>query len=203
MNCALFPKFSRYARLSGMGRLPAGYHPGATLQHVQRNFEPHLVTWRDATHAQLHLPDSCEINMEERVQRLFMAHIVTCPFHCYGPLSSNDNFSIEIKHTGLIRRSGVCFKTSSPLAIAHQWVNHLRQNVPLMALLLTIDFRRCQLTAVNQRWTFTLEHFAASDVVSRLPPSRRYLPLLSAQRKALLMSMMLMRKQLTALSHPE
>jgi hypothetical protein len=55
-----------------------------------------------------------------------------------------------------------------------------------------LDFRRARFTVAAGRWSFDIEHFAASEVVSRLPAGRRYLRLERVQRQHLLSALLMM-----------
>ena len=67
----------------------------------------------------------------------------------------------------------------------------LRRYPQIAETLEQLDFRRIQLTVAAGHWRLEIEHFAASEVVSRLPAGRRYLRLEPEQRRLLLSSLLM------------
>lgn len=67
----------------------------------------------------------------------------------------------------------------------------LQQYPQIGDTLAKLDFRHATLTITEGRWQLDIEHFAASEVVSRLPASRRYLRLEAEQRRLLLSSFLM------------
>ncbi|WP_315708366.1 DUF3156 family protein [Brenneria uluponensis] len=195
MNFAPFREY--WAGICGADRLPAGYLAGATLRRLQDNLAPHQMEPSPPANLQLTLPDGGFVHIREQVQRLFMAHIVSCPFSSSGTIPLDGAFMLTVMHTGMVRRNAVRFQTKSAAAEAHMLATSLQEDKRLMDLLLGLDFRRCEISVAERRWTLSIEHFAASEVIGRLPAGRRYLKLTPAQRKKLLMAIMLFRRHLS------
>ena len=197
MNFALSPKqwLQTWYR-HRVTRSPAVYLVGETLSRLKSNLVPHPLILLASGHAELSLPDGSTVHIEERIKRLFMAHIVTCPFHYQGKTPSTQVFDIKVRHTGWLKRTGVRFMTTSHHEETQALIARLTGDAQLTSLLMCLDFRHCHLAVANQQWDLVVEHFSASDVVCRIPPLRRYLPLLATQRKALLMTILLFRQHL-------
>jgi hypothetical protein len=77
----------------------------------------------------------------------------------------------------------VTFRAAKPAADLARYLNRFPR---LQQTLSELDYRRFSLTLDNQRWRCCIEPWAASEVVCKMPPLRRYLRLEKHQRMLLL-----------------
>ncbi|WP_293935264.1 DUF3156 family protein [Iodobacter sp.] len=172
-------------------RLPAAYRPGVTLLRLRQDLSVDCQLIGQSTLACV-MSDGLAFSVREHTESLFLSHIVSCEFCMPVPLMPDviKTGRIVIRHTGNLRRLGtVCLVVGrddgSLAAIARQ----LQHDKALQAALLPLDFRRCELRYEDEGWQFCIEHFGASEVVSRMPPLRRYIRLITEQRQVLLQSL--------------
>ena len=176
-------------------RVPRGYRPGATLARLRLELgaacEPAGSTTLTCRSAY-----GLQFTVRERIDAVFLAHTVSCEF-CL-PLAldiaaadpGREPARIVIRHTGAVRRQGIACQVAGPddgslAAIARR----LQDDATLQAALLPLDFRRCELRLEDGSWQLCIEHFGASEVVTNIPPLRRYIRLIAPQRQALLHSL--------------
>ncbi len=186
----LLPSLNRFWR-----RDPPGYRPGATLDRLLANLRPYACERVAPTQLRLALPQGPVIEVAEQVQSLFLAHIVTHRFRLQGRTRLAEPMVLNIITGGWLRRNGMIYRTKARHDGARRLVAALRQYPQIAETLARLDFRRATLTLKEGDWRLDIEHFAASEVVSRLPASRRYLRLDTEQRR-LLLSCFLMISQL-------
>ncbi|MBP1130542.1 hypothetical protein JOE25_002101 [Serratia sp. PL17] len=173
-------------------RAPAGYQPGVTLSRLANNLQPYACERLSPCLLRLTLPQGPVIDISEQVSALFMAHIVSHRFLLQGDCTLKAPLTLRITAGGWLRRRGVVYRTRREDAVAQQVIAALQRYPQIGQTLEQLDFRRIQLTAVAGRWRLEIEHFAASEVVSRLPAGRRYLRLEPEQRRLLLSSLLMM-----------
>lgn len=176
-------------------REPAGYRAGGALERLQADLRPYACERLSAGRLRLTLPQGPVLEVSERPQALFLAHIVSHRFCLGGATSLTGCVRLTVHGAGWLRRRGVRYRTAGDEAAARRITEWLARYPQIDATLARLDFRHAQLTLAAGRWQFSVEHFAACEVVSRLPPGRRYLRLTAAQR-CLLLSACLMMAQL-------
>lgn len=182
----LLPSLNRYWR-----RDPPGYQAGVTLNRLTANLQPYACERIAANQLRLTLPQGPVIEVAEQVQSLFLAHIVTHRFRLQGSACFSEPQVLNIITGGWLRRNGVVYRTKAKHDGARQLIAALQQYPQIGDTLAKLDFRRATLTITEGRWRLDIEHFAASEVVSRLPASRRYLRLEAEQRRLLLSSFLM------------
>lgn len=172
-------------------RQPAGFRAGLTLQRVGRELAAAGCQLSDGAPLQVQAASGLSFTVREETDALFLAHTVACVFCLALPIPAAGTLGyIEIRHTGLIRRQGTCCeikgRDDGTLARIAQ---KLQDNPAWQQAMLPLDFRRCVLRQGEHGWELQIEHFAASELVCRLPPLRRYIRLIPAQRHFLLAAM--------------
>lgn len=182
----LLPSLNRYWQ-----RSPAGYQPGVTLSRLANNLQPYACERLSPCLLRLTLPQGPVIDINEQVSALFMAHIVSQRFCLQGACSQKEPLTLRINAGGWLRRRGVVYRATRDDAVAQRMIAALRGYPQIAETLEQLDFRRIQLTVVAGHWRLEIEHFAASEVVSRLPAGRRYLRLEPEQRRLLLSSLLM------------
>ncbi|AYM93361.1 TPA: DUF3156 family protein [Serratia fonticola] len=182
----LLPSLNRYWR-----RDPPGYQVGTTLNRLTANLQPYACERVAVNQLRLTLPQGPVIEVAEQVQSLFLAHIVTHRFRLQGNARFTEPLVLNIITGGWLRRKGVIYRTKAKHEGARQLIATLQQYPQIGDTLAKLDFRHATLTITEGRWQLDIEHFAASEVVSRLPASRRYLRLEAEQRRLLLSSFLM------------
>ncbi|ENZ7198313.1 DUF3156 family protein [Klebsiella variicola] len=184
---SLIPSLNRIWRQE-----PAGYQPGLTLDRLTQNLHPYACERLSARQLRLRLQQGLSIDICEQAQGLFMAHIVSHRFCVSGECGWSAPLTMEAIAQGWLRQRGVqfrCRRTHAGTAVLLAALNSYPQIADTLARL---DFRRARLIVAAGRWSFEIEHFAASEVVSRIPAGRRYLHLERAQRQHLLSALLMM-----------
>ena len=168
-------------------RAPSGYRPGATLACLARNLgQPGIVAagvfhdpaqgWRAEVH--------------ERVEAHLLMHIVTCGFQLHVAARQGGDLSLELRHAGALRRTGLtCVYRKGDKARFARLRHSLQQHEALLAALMPLDFKRLTLACCDGQWQLTLEHMGGSEVVNRMPALRRYISISPQQRAHLMASL--------------
>lgn len=182
----LLPSLNRYWR-----RDPPGYQAGTTLNRLTMNLQPYACERVAVNQLRLKLPQGPVIEVAEQVQSLFLAHIVTHRFRLQGRTRFTEPLVLNIITGGWLRRNGVIYRTKAKHDGARQLIAALQRYPQIEDTLAKLDFRRASLTIKEGNWQLDIEHFAASEVVSRIPASRRYLRLEAEQRRLLLSSFLM------------
>lgn len=133
--------------------------------------------------AVLHLNATTDVTFSVRQKRLFMASIHSCEFVVEGPVTRPAQGRIRAHQAGWLKRQPVTFRAAKPAADLAHYLNRFPR---LQQTLSELDYRRFSLTIDNQRWRCCIEPWAASEVVCKMPPLRRYLRLEKHQRMLLL-----------------
>ncbi|BBV77724.1 hypothetical protein STW0522RAO56_37780 [Raoultella planticola] len=133
--------------------------------------------------AVLHLNATTDVTFSVRQKRLFMASIHSCEFVVEGPVTRPAEGNIRAHQSGWLKRQPVTFRAAKPAADLARYLNLFPR---LQQTLSELDYRRFSLTIDNQRWRCCIEPWAASEVVCKMPPLRRYLRLEKHQRMLLL-----------------
>lgn len=182
----LLPSLNRVWR-----RQPVGYRPGVTLARLAQNLQPYACERLAPCQLRLTLPQGPVIEVSERVSSLFMAHIVSHRFRLQGASSLAEPLTLRITAGGWLRRRGVIYRARQNHPDAQRLIDALQRYPQIGQILEQLDFRSIQLRVADGRWRLDIEHFAASEVVSRLPAGRRYLRLEPEQRRLLLSSLLM------------
>lgn len=135
--------------------------------------------------AALHLDASTRVTFSVRQKRLFMASIQSCEFSIEGALNRPLQGSLRARQSGWFTRQPVTFRAKR-CGDAALLAAHLNTFPALQQTLSELDYRYFTLSLCGETWRCTLEPWAASEVVCRLPPLRRYLRLERHQRMLLL-----------------
>ena len=133
--------------------------------------------------ALLRLNDATAVTFSVRQKRLFMASIHSCEFVVEGPVTRPVRGNIRAHQSGFIGG-----KDSAELACYLNGFPNLQQTLS------ELDYRRFSLTFDSSGWRCSIEPWAASEVVCKMPPLRRYLRL-EAQQRMLLLSVLAMVNQ--------
>ena len=171
---------------------PPGYRQGATLDRVMADVRGKLtVTSLGAAHAHLSSADgSLKCKIRERVERHFLMHIVALEVSLTVPAAAVPGGRLEIRNSGVMFRKGiVCAVPTNCLAEMKAIKDMLEGNKALVAALMVLDFRRCELVGTETGWQICLEPYGASEVVSRMPSFRRYIRLGREQTDSLIMAL--------------
>ncbi|WP_323869946.1 DUF3156 family protein [Xenorhabdus szentirmaii] len=188
-HCATSTKPTFWQKISQQ-RLPAGYQAGMTLNRLEHDLRPYPCE-RPGIGELLVKPDEqLTILVSERVKTLFMAFIVYTRFSVSGTISQSYHADIQVRTGGILRKKQVRFisKQEDGFAVIEQ----LEQYPIIRKTLEELDFRFFNLTIREGKWCCEIEHFAASEMVCRLPMTRRYLRLIEEQRYRLLSALHLM-----------
>ncbi len=133
--------------------------------------------------ALLRLNNATAVTFSVRQKRLFMASIHSCEFVVEGPVTRPVRGKIRAHQSGWWKRQPIRFiggKGSEALA------GYLNGFPNLQQTLSELDYRRFSLTFNGRGWRCSIEPWAASEVVCKMPPLRRYLRLEAQQRMLLL-----------------
>lgn len=183
--------------------VPSGYQPGALLNRLIPNLAPYECQRTAAAQLRLTLRQGVTIDVCEQPQSLFLAHIVSALFSCQGTTSLTESVTLSVIQRGWWRRTAIGYRIKEKNASARRLLAALRFYPELAATLTALDFRRITLTLRAGRWMLGIKHFAASEVVSRLPASRLYLKLLPEQRRLLLSALLMFSQLMSHLNQME
>ncbi|WEK33004.1 MAG: DUF3156 family protein [Candidatus Pseudomonas phytovorans] len=167
-------------------RAPSGYRPGTTLACLARN-----LGQQNLAAGVLHGPvPGWQAQVHERIEAHLLMHIVTCEFQLLLPAPQGGDVSLELRHTGALRRTGLaCVYRKGDRVRFAQLRDRLLQQAALVAALMPLDFKRLTLAWRDGQWLLTLEHMGGSEVVNRMPAFRRYIPISPQQRAHLMASL--------------
>ena len=199
----ILPKCQFFQRLTLLGkkRLPAGYQPGLTLNKIARDISPYECEWQTPGALVIRLPDETVlphesvksqgliIDVTERVKTLFMAFIVYSRFSVAGFCDKNVNARIDVKTTGYVRNKKVRF--ISRQSDGHSVAAWFDEYPIIRQTLEELDFNHCYIEIKEGNWCCVIEPYTASEMVSRIPATRRYLRLSQQQRHRLLSALQL------------
>ncbi|MBF7855511.1 DUF3156 family protein, partial [Klebsiella pneumoniae] len=141
--------------------------------------------------ALLRLNDATAVTFSVRQKRLFMASIHSCEFVVEGPVTRPARGKIRAHQSGWLKRLPIRFIGSKESAELAGYLNGFPN---LQQTLSELDYRRFSLTFDDSGWRCGIEPWAASEVVCKMPPLRRYLKL-EAQQRMLLLSVLAMVNQ--------
>ncbi|MHA6196152.1 DUF3156 family protein [Pseudomonas wadenswilerensis] len=181
-------------------RAPSGYRPGVTLEHLRRNLGLAGCQVLEPGRARFSLAGGVEFEVRERTESQLLMHIVVCEFRLQCSAASEGAATLELHHTGAIRRSGLGWKQKGGEAGLLESVRQrLEQDATLCQALMPLDFKRLRLERAEGQWTVVLEHMGGSEVVNRMPAFRRYIRLDPQQRELLLTVLIGLKKLLEGL----
>lgn len=168
---------SKLSELFSSQRAPAGYRPGATLEHVRRNLgQP---SFQFSAPVRAHFKFSAQgpvIEVHERAEAQLLMHVVLTEFRFHTPTSQWSEGCYQVHHTGAITRKGlVCRRRKGPTAFSDLLTREMSTNQTLRAALMPLDFKKITLEYSQGGWTVALEHIGGSEVVNRMPAFRRYI----------------------------
>lgn len=176
-----------------------GYRPGLLLERLRADFAGLDFHRLEESSAEVMTPAGARLRMHECLETHFLMHIVTAEFACDLPGAASGAARIAIMHRGALRRSGIEYRVAEPAdRETRVLASRLAADAALAEALLPLDFTRCTLEPHAGHWQLRLTHFAACEVVGRLPGLRRYVRLASPQRAALLGSVEALRRVLAA-----
>lgn len=180
---ATSPKNTFWQRLNKK-RLPTGYQLGLTLNKVERDLLPYQCEWGAPGELLIHLQDNLTIQVTENVKKLFLAFISSSCFSVTGHCDAQIHAKIMVKTRGNFRKKKVFFSTK---ASDGMHLIKLLDHYPVIKQTLEeLDFNYCHIEINNGTWRCEIEPFTASEMVSRIPATRRYLRLTNEQRHRLL-----------------
>ncbi len=176
-------------------RSVAGYRKGETLARALLDLGGRCFGERDGAQADLVTTDGAlSFHVREKVHSQFMMHVVTLEFALRVPGAPAGTGMVNISHTGMLRRRALEFKVKrgahgdfQPLLVT------LSASSALSEALMALDFQSCQVHADARGYSICIEHYAASEVVSRMPALRRYIRLTQPQSGALLGALIALR----------
>lgn len=165
-------------------RLPAGYQTGLTLNRVEKDMAPYPCEW--GAPGVLHMQPQPELTIEvtERTRKLFLAFIVYSRFAVSGQCTDSINAKIEVKTRGTIKKKHVHFVSKQ--MDGQKVIEWLNEYPIIRQTLEELEFNHCEIEFSRGRWRCEIEPYTASEMVSRIPATRRYLRLIKKQRYYLL-----------------
>ncbi|MEQ5520107.1 DUF3156 family protein [Providencia rettgeri] len=182
-------------------RLPAGYQTGLTLNRVEKDMAPYPCEW--GAPGVLHMQPQPELTIEvtERTRKLFLAFIVYSRFAVSGQCTDSINAKIEVKTRGTIKKKHVHFVSKQ--MDGQKVIEWLNEYPIIRQTLEELEFNHCEIEFSRGRWRCEIEPYTASEMVSRIPATRRYLRLIKKQRYYLLSALQLINQlvEKRAVSH--
>ncbi|MEX9870306.1 DUF3156 family protein [Providencia huaxiensis] len=197
------PKPSLRARLGKLTqqRLPAGYQVGLTLNRVEKDMAPYPCEWGAPGVLLVQPQPGLTIEVTERPRKLFLAFIVYSRFAVSGQCADNINAKIEVKTRGSIKKKHIHF--TSKQMDGQKVIEWLNEYPIIRQTLEELEFNHCEIAFSHGRWCCVIEPYTASEMVSRIPATRRYLRLVQKQRYYLLSALQLINQLMEkrAVSH--
>lgn len=197
------PKPSLRARLGKLTqqRLPAGYQVGLTLNRVEKDMAPYPCEWGAPGVLLVQPQPGLTIEVTERPRKLFLAFIVYSRFAVSGQCADNINAKIEVKTRGSIKKKHIHF--ASKQMDGQKVIEWLNEYPIIRQTLEELEFNHCEIAFSHGRWRCEIEPYTASEMVSRIPATRRYLRLVQKQRYYLLSALQLINQLMEkrAVSH--
>lgn len=182
-------------------RLPAGYQTGLTLNRVEKDMAPYPCEW--GAPGVLHVQPQPELTIEvtEGPRKLFLAFIVYSRFAVSGQCTDSINAKIEVKTRGTIKKKHIHFVSKQ--MDGQKVIEWLNEYPIIRQTLEELEFNHCEIEFSRGRWRCEIEPYTASEMVSRIPATRRYLRLIKKQRYYLLSALQLINQlvEKRAVSH--
>ncbi|HBC7428185.1 TPA: DUF3156 family protein [Providencia rettgeri] len=182
-------------------RLPAGYQTGLTLNRVEKDMAPYPCEWGAPGVLHVQLQPELTIEVTERTRKLFLAFIVYSRFTVSGQCVDSINAKIEVKTRGTIKKKHVHFVSKQ--MDGQKVIEWLNEYPIIRQTLEELEFNHCEIEFSRGRWRCEIEPYTASEMVSRIPATRRYLRLIKKQRYYLLSALQLINQlvEKRAVSH--
>ncbi|HHE6471023.1 TPA: DUF3156 family protein [Providencia rettgeri] len=182
-------------------RLPAGYQTGLTLNRVEKDMAPYPCEWGAPGVLHVQLQPKLTIEVTERPRKLFLAFIVYSRFAVSGQCADSINAKIEVKTRGTIKKKHVHFVSKQ--MDGQKVIEWLNEYPVIRQTLEELEFNRCEIVFSHGHWRCEIEPYTASEMVSRIPATRRYLRLIKKQRYYLLSALQLINQlvEKRAVSH--
>nr|WP_306804527.1 DUF3156 family protein [Providencia sp. PROV019] len=141
------------------------------------------------------------IEVTERPRKLFLAFIVYSRFAVSGQCTDNINAKIEVKTRGSIKKKHIHFVSKQ--MDGQRVIEWLNEYPIIRQTLEELEFNHCEIEFSHGRWRCEIEPYTASEMVSRIPATRRYLRLVQKQRYYLLSALQLINQlvEKRAVSH--
>ncbi|MGG4610247.1 DUF3156 family protein [Providencia sp. Me31A] len=189
---ATSPKPSVWQRLGSLTkkRLPTGYQAGLTLNRVEKDMTPYPCEWKAPGVLQILPQSELVVEVTERPRKLFLAFIVYTRFVVSGFCAQNINATIEVKTRGSVKKKHIHFVSKQ--MDGQKVIDWINEYPIIKQTLAELDFNHCLIEFNNGQWHCEIEPFTASEMVSRIPATRRYLRLEAKQRHRLLSVLQLM-----------
>ncbi|WP_336433038.1 DUF3156 family protein [uncultured Providencia sp.] len=182
-------------------RLPAGYQTGLILNRAEKDMAPYPCEW--GAPGVLHVQPQPELTIEvtERPRKLFLAFIVYSRFAVSGQCTDSINAKIEVKTRGTIKKKHIHFVSKQ--MDGQKVIEWLNEYPIIRQTLEELEFNHCEIEFSRGRWRCEIEPYTASEMVSRIPATRRYLRLIKKQRYYLLSALQLINQlvEKRAVSH--
>lgn len=188
LRASLSTLLQKLSELFSAQRAPAGYRPGATLEHLRRNLAlARFEVAGPATATAATNDGSLQLEIVERTESQLLMHLVMTEFVLRAPASREGTARLELHHGGAVRRSGIrCRQRDGSSDLAARLQAAVEQDLVLYQALMPLDFKRLRIDLQGRQWCVRLEHMGGSEVVNRMPAFRRYIPLSREQRTVLL-----------------
>ncbi|WP_241098681.1 MULTISPECIES: DUF3156 family protein [Providencia] len=182
-------------------RLPAGYQIGLTLNRVEKDMAPYPCEWGATGELLVQPQPELTIEVTERPRKLFLAFIVYSRFAVSGQCTDNINAKIEVKTRGSIKKKHIHFVSKQ--MDGQRVIEWLNEYPIIRQTLEELEFNHCEIEFSHGRWRCEIEPYTASEMVSRIPATRRYLRLVQKQRYYLLSALQLINQlvEKRAVSH--
>ncbi|WP_350914131.1 DUF3156 family protein [Providencia huaxiensis] len=182
-------------------RLPAGYQIGLTLNRVEKDMAPYPCEWGAPGELLVQPQPELTIEVTERPKKLFLAFIVYSRFAVSGQCTDNINAKIEVKTRGSIKKKYIHFVSKQ--MDGQRVIEWLNEYPIIRQTLEELEFNHCEIEFSHGRWRCEIEPYTASEMVSRIPATRRYLRLVQKQRYYLLSALQLINQlvEKRAVSH--
>ncbi|MCG9536553.1 DUF3156 family protein [Providencia huaxiensis] len=182
-------------------RLPAGYQIGLTLNRVEKDMAPYPCEWGAPGELLVQPQPELTIEVTERPRKLFLAFIVYSRFAVSGQCTDNINAKIEVKTRGSIKKKHIHFVSKQ--MDGQRVIEWLNEYSIIRQTLEELEFNHCEIEFSHGRWRCEIEPYTASEMVSRIPATRRYLRLVQKQRYYLLSALQLINQlvEKRAVSH--
>lgn len=182
-------------------RLPAGYQIGLTLNRVEKDMAPYPCEWGAPGELLVQPQPELTIEVTERPRKLFLAFIVYSRFAVSGQCTDNINAKIEVKTRGSIKKKHIHFVSKQ--MDGQRVIEWLNEYPIIRQTLEELEFNHCEIEFSHGRWRCEIEPYTASEMVSRIPATRRYLRLVQKQRYYLLSALQLINQlvEKRAVSH--
>lgn len=169
-------------------KVPRSYRAGDLLSLLSSDLPGHNLE-RDAVAQGRFVPKSRGLpgfEARERVITHFLGHVTVTVFTHRPPGTDPGRGRASLRTSGTIRRTGLDPKVIDGNGDAESIATFLCDDPAFRESALDLDFKRFELIGDRDGWTAEIELVGASQVVTAIPPIRRYIRLYPDQRDALL-----------------